>query len=228
MERNLLSEGIPQEAISRYGNPSLQALWLRMSNDHVPARQRVASPENIAAGMVTFHHDENLLDPMRLAWILDCIASVATTFSLTVVLYRRTQLQLERFGLFGRLKSMIVGSRSARLLTTLKYDEYVQELLQASFVLTDSSTIQDECAFLRKPCFVMRTASPRAGDLPSSTRLVNGLPPARLMQILRGVLQEELSLPPQPDLDRLGPVYDHSFVELLITLAQFKPKPVLG
>lgn len=208
MAANLADEGIAAETVSRFGSPSLHTLAARL--DASAARQARGTP----SGLVTFHHDDNLTDRDRvLAWLCH-LEFLSSDYSLTVILYRRTMAQLRYFGLLDRLTALESASSQVSLLKTLPYPEYVDALVGSSFVLTDSSTVQDECAFLRKPCVVVRAATPRVGELPNTTVLADGWPPERVRDFLSTrILLSDGAL--RPDLSRLGRAYDSAFVELL-------------
>ncbi|WP_327322000.1 UDP-N-acetyl glucosamine 2-epimerase [Streptomyces sp. NBC_01210] len=213
MERNLQEEGIAAATVSRFGNPALQTLHRRL----VVMRPAVGRPESRPPGLVTFHREENLLDPLRMAWIIGCLEALAAHFTLSVVLFRRTEIQLQRFRLRDRLDALADRFSTVRLRTTLRYTDYVRELSRASFVLTDSSTVQDDCALVRKPCFVMRPTSPRLSDFPTTTRIVDAVAPERLALLVSESLDGDTSAEP-PNTHRMGRAYDTSFVELLTSL----------
>lgn len=222
MVANLQAEGIDPRTVSRYGNPALAALSRRLV--HVDPAQTGAR-QGQATGLMTFHRDENVLDPKQLARIVDSIEALADSFALTIVLFKRTDIQLRRFGIRGRLESVAEGAAAVRILPTMRYDEYVGELSRAAFVITDSSTVQDECAFLGTDCFVLRQASPRAADFPPTTKVVETIDPVQLASLASAAVQTRGAA--LVDRDRLGPEYDSSFVDLLRRLKSTGVAPAL-
>ncbi|MBS2965830.1 UDP-N-acetylglucosamine 2-epimerase [Actinocrinis puniceicyclus] len=210
MAANLHAEGIDPGTVSHYDNPALFTMARRLRRpDGAPA----AAPSRKATGLVTFHRDENVLDPERLVRIVGCMEALAASFALTIVLFRRTDLQLRRLGIRDRLEALAATAAAVRIRPTLRHEEYVAELSRASFVITDSSTVQDECAFLGTDCFVLRQASPRAADFPPTTRIVESIEPAQLASLAAAAVQRRRETPAKPDVLARG--YDSTFVELL-------------
>lgn len=162
---------------------------------------------------MAFHRDENVLDPERLVRIVDCIEAIAASFALTIVLFRRTDLQLRRLGIRSRLDALEATASAVRIRSTLRHEEYVAELSRASFVITDSSTMQDECAFLGTDCFVLRQASPRAADFPPTTRIVETIEPTYLASLAAAAVRRRRTNPVNPN--QLTRRYDSTFIELL-------------
>ncbi|MFF2542563.1 UDP-N-acetylglucosamine 2-epimerase [Kitasatospora sp. NPDC058063] len=210
MEANLRAEGIEPHTISHFGNPVVHALADRLAESQGYAPRPPDGPER---GLVLFHREETVLDRNRLTRVIDHIEALSARFALTVVLFRRTDQQLRALGIRARLDRVAATAPTVRLTPTLRHAEYVGELNRASFVLTDSSTVQDECAFLRIPCFVLRRTSPRAADFPPTTMLVNHCEPAELAALVTAAVRNEPPAP--PDVERLGPAYDASFADLL-------------
>lgn len=210
MAANLRAEGIDSGTVSRYDNPALFTMARRLGRpDGAPGE---ASGDK-ATGLVTFHRDENVLDPERLVRIVGCMEALAASFALTIVLFRRTDLQLRRLGIRDRLEALAATAAAVRIRPTLRHEEYVAELSRASFVITDSSTVQDECAFLGTDCFVLRQASPRAADFPPTTRIVESIEPAQLASLAAAAVRRRRETPAKPGALARG--YDSTFVELL-------------
>lgn len=108
-------------------------------------------------GLVTFHHDETFQTPGRLRYLLVELGGLARSHPLDVVLYARTERELHRATLLEQLRDM----DGITVHATLRFREYLQMLVRARFVVTDSSGVQDDCVTLGRPCIVVRRASPR-------------------------------------------------------------------
>ena len=207
MNRNLTNEGIGPDSIAQFGDPSLQTLNRRL--------QGIESPWELVAtgafGLVTLHHHENLADGERIRTIIRQIQDLSLDFPVTFVLYERTREALLKHGL---LKLLL--DSSIRVVRTLSYDDYVKVLVNSAFVVTDSSGLQDECAFLQKPCIVLRKATPRVEKIGKLLSLVDHSRPNALERAVRSMIPEGGWR--GPDLAYLGKPYDGSFLKLLASI----------
>jgi UDP-N-acetylglucosamine 2-epimerase (non-hydrolysing) len=151
MVENLMAGGISPDCIFVVADPArvtlrrhLQSVWL-------------IGVAGSGGGLVTFHHDETFQTPGRLRHLLGELGDLARSRPLDVVLYARTERELRRAKLLGWLR----GMDGITVHTTLRFREYLQMLVRARFVVTDSSGVQDDCLTLGRPCVVVRRASPR-------------------------------------------------------------------
>jgi len=210
MESNLLREGIDPTTISRFGDCALHTLHRRLER---LVDESAAYVPTAGRGLVAFHHAENLRTAQRAAQMVEHIRRLASAFDIHFIAYGRTREILRGFDLERPLTDAGVT-----ILDTLPYDGYVRELLEAAFVVTDSSGLQDECAFLQKPCFVLRAATPRQELLGKAIRLRP--PHIEPMALLSAVSEAVGAHGSQgPDLSLLGRPYDGSFLEALSSLA---------
>jgi hypothetical protein len=192
MRSNLTDEGIPENTISIFGNPALQTLSSRLASDRVPV-------EDDASGLVLIHHDENLVSAQHLELILERIEQLANKFPLTIVVYQGLRRRLQRHRLIGRLEAIV----DAQVVPALKYSDFVERLLRVSFVVTDCISVNVECSFLRKPCFVLRRATPLRGPNPQSV-LVENLSQADLGSMIADLMTAGPA-PRVVDLEQLAP-----------------------
>lgn len=188
MKRNLLSEHLPEVSIHIFENPSVLTLRSRV------AELDVAMPRDAKdrAGFVRIHREENL-QPKALKQIVDQVEDLARFYPIRFVMFERTRLALQGAFLLRRLQSM----PDVAIVETLDYATYVKELLQASFVVTDSSGLQDDAVFLAKPCFVVRRSTPRVDGLIRGNVLVSNLGEVRLSSLVKNHLNARI--------DRRGP-----------------------
>lgn len=214
MRSNLVWEGIDPSTISVFGNAALQTMDRRLYAMMTPI-------EPAAGGLVTFHRDENL-SPERLETIYKKLERLSHDCALRIILYKRTRQRLAKVRLLASFEELAQDLPRVEILPTLTYDRYLCQLLRASFVLTDSSTVQDECAFLAKPCLVMREFTPRNGDLGPATQLVGNLEAVDLLDKVTSITSASASATATATADgrreRLGIPYDHRFISLLRTL----------
>lgn len=214
MRSRLLRENIDPSTVSVFGHAALQTLDRRLS-----AMMELVEPALEPRALVTFHHDENLNSTERLEIIYKQLERLSADCALRIILYQRTRQRLAKVDLLSAIEDLaqdLPHLPRVEILSTLSYDRYLYQLLRATFVLTDSSTMQDECAFLHKPCLVMREFTPREGDLGSETRLIRKLEATDLSESV-GALRRPPSAV-ERDRQRLGIPYDQEFVSLLRSL----------
>jgi UDP-N-acetylglucosamine 2-epimerase (non-hydrolysing) len=158
----------------------------------------------LAAGPVlaTMHRYENVGDPHRMELFVAALARLAAGSKLLFVTYRRTRRALDRRGLLPLLEEAGIELRD-----TLPYDDYVRALVEAPFVVTDSSGLQDDCAFLQKPCLVLRDATPR---VELAGKFMSVVPPEGWGD-LAARLPEPRTDEHERDLNKKGKEYDQSF-----------------
>jgi UDP-N-acetylglucosamine 2-epimerase len=169
MRDRLLAEDIPNESITLVPDPAQMALLRRLESDPSQGGEP-------ARGLVTFHRTETLNDKHRLTALVAALERVAAAWPLTVVLYAEARYRLLRAGLLDR----VCNTTGITTTSTMPLRSYAGLLRDASFVITDSSGVQDDCATLGRVCFVVRRASPRPIAAPLYLVEPASLDPARI------------------------------------------------
>lgn len=100
-------------------------------------------------GVATFHRQENLEDPGRLAGIVSYLREQAKSIPLILPLHPRTQKALHDAGLS-------VDSENMKQIEPLGYLDMCRLVSSATIVLTDSGGLQRETYFHRVPCVTLR------------------------------------------------------------------------
>jgi len=152
-ETNLRAMRLPGQIIRVAGNTVADALrWMGST-----ARSRIAPTTPFA--LATCHRLETLTSRRRLSRVVDLLNRVAATWPLVFVVHGPTRRYLRQFGLEARLNpAMIVKD-------LLDYGEFIALLSAAQFVLSDGGSIQEECAYLDKPCLILRNQTERNDGL---------------------------------------------------------------
>ena len=118
----------------------------------------VAVPQEPFA-LATCHRLETISRRGRLGRVAALWNRVAERMPVLLVLHEPTEQRLRRFGLLGALHPAITR------LGLLEYGEFVALLKAARLVLTDGGSIQEECAYLGKPCLITRMKTERREGL---------------------------------------------------------------
>lgn len=113
-------------------------------------------------GVATLHRLETLSNRERLARAIEHVVAIARAAGpLLFFLHPPTANALQRYRLLHTLQS----SADVRLHSLLPYPEFVAVLAGARFVLTDGGSIQEESAYLAKPCVILRSRTERSEGL---------------------------------------------------------------
>lgn len=116
-------------------------------------------------GLVTLHRFELVQDRDEFEAILSELHDTAERIPLVFVIGQSENERLQSLGLNGLFsKNMIrIPKRS--------YSKFLPILKRASFVVTDSGGLQEECAALGKPCLVHRRRTERLQGIGENVRL---------------------------------------------------------
>jgi UDP-N-acetylglucosamine 2-epimerase (non-hydrolysing) len=190
-KENLLREGIERQHIFVIGNPIyevLNAYAARIDDSEVLTHLNLVPQEYF---LVTLHRAENVDQPARLEQLLCGLARVADTFQqpMVVSLHPRTADQMARFGLDPQ-------SARVRLLTPLGLFDFVKLERQARCVLSDSGTVQEECAIFRVPNVTIRDVTERAETVEMGSNILTGAEPETILQSVRIALESSISWNP--------------------------------
>lgn len=109
--------------------------------------------------VATCHRLETIANRQRLTQIVDLFNHITESTQLVFVVHGPTRQYLQRYNLERRLNPAILVK------DLLNYDEFISLLSAAQFVLSDGGSIQEECAFLGKPCLILRNTTERHDGL---------------------------------------------------------------
>ncbi len=193
-KENLLREGIERDRIFVVGNPIAEVLEVfREPIDGSKVHQRFGVDKG-AYVLVTMHRAENV-DPMdRLKLLLRGLAQVTEHLELPMILslHPRTADRIEAHGL-NYPRDRIHFSKP------LGFFDFVCLERHARLVITDSGTVQEECAIFRVPNVTIRDVTERAETIEVGSNILSGAEPATLRRAVDVVLGtgDEWSPPPE-------------------------------
>ena len=190
-KENLLREGIERQRIFVIGNPIFEVLntCQRKIDDSDVLTRLDVEPNRYF--LVTLHRSENVDDADRLERLLTGLSLVADTYQepMIVSLHPRTADKLARFGLDPR-------SRRVRLLTPLGFVDFVKLERHAHCVLSDSGTVQEECAIFRVPNVTVRDVTERAETIEIGSNILTGAEPEMILHSVRIALESSAEWSP--------------------------------
>lgn len=175
-KENLVREGIERERIFVTGNPIkevLDAFQGRIESSRALDEHGVAPYEYFLA---TIHRAENVDLPERLAGIFDGLARVAAKFGkkMLVSVHPRTREKLA--GLSLRPPSGLL-----EMLDPLGFFDFVKLEKNALGVLTDSGTVQEECAIFGVPNVTIRDVTERPETIECGSNIISGGAPGAIL-----------------------------------------------
>ncbi len=176
-DENLLREGISRERIHFVGNVMIDTLLRhreRARNLGTPARF------DLRAGcyaLLTLHRPSNVDDAAVLAGILEALTHIQRELPILFPIHPRTSRRIEEFGYTARVRA----APRLHLVEPLGYLEFLDLMMHALVVLTDSGGIQEETTILGVPCLTLRENTERPVTVAEGTNIVVGMEPARIV-----------------------------------------------
>ncbi len=178
-KENLVDEGIERERIFVTGNPIKEVLDIH--------REKIEASESLERFgvapydyfLVTLHRSENVDLPERLRQIFDGFRQVVEKFGkkMLISVHPRTAEKMKQFN----FKNV---SDNIKLLEPLGFFDFVKLEKNALAVLTDSGTVQEECAIFKIPNVTVRDVTERPETLEAGSNILSG---AATDSILRSV-----------------------------------------
>lgn len=169
--RNLAREGIPEERIYVTGNPIFEVL--RHFEPAIAASTALDRLSLKAGGylLATLHRAENTDSPARLARFCDGLGRIAASTGLPVILsaHPRLRSRLEAGG--------VAPGAGIRLCEPFGFFDFVALERAARVVLTDSGTVQEECAILGVRNVTLRDSTERPETLEAGSNILAGSDP---------------------------------------------------
>ena len=80
-------------------------------------------------------------------------------------LYKTARRYLRKFGLESKLADNII------IIDMLEYYTFISTMVGAKAVITDGGSIQEECAYLDKPCLIIRNNTERSDGIGANALL---------------------------------------------------------
>jgi UDP-N-acetylglucosamine 2-epimerase (non-hydrolysing) len=190
-KENLVREGIERERIFVIGNPIFEVL---MANQARIDGSDILTRLGVDAGsyfLVTLHRAENVDQAARLGLLLSGLERAAGEFGSPVLLsvHPRTADRIRRAGLSA-------DALRVRLLEPFGFFDFVKLEKHARAVLTDSGTVQEECAIFRVPNVTMRDVTERPETIECGSNALSGADPEDLVRGLRIALESGNDWPP--------------------------------
>ncbi|MDY7079292.1 MAG: UDP-N-acetylglucosamine 2-epimerase (non-hydrolyzing) [Chloroflexota bacterium] len=176
-DENLRREGIPPEKIFFVGNVMIDTL-----NKHRAQAEQLATSTRFGLepghyALLTLHRPSNVDVPRVLSGILDGLATIQRDIPILFPAHPRT---VKRFAEFG-FEERLAAAPNLRIVEPLGYLEFLNLMMHARLVLTDSGGIQEETTILGIPCLTLRENTERPITIVEGTNTLTGADPTRIV-----------------------------------------------
>lgn len=185
-KENLVREGIDRERIYVIGNPIFEVLnEYQKQIDSSEALEQYGVSEKTYF-LVTMHRSENVDDPKRLANMLSGLSRIADVYqdSILVSVHPRTANKLDEFQFTPK-------SDRIHLLSPMGFFDFVKLEKNARAVISDSGTVQEECAIFGVPNVTIRDVTERPETIACGSNILSGIDPETIMRAVNIVLSLE-------------------------------------
>lgn len=195
-DQNLLNEGVPAEKIFFVGNVMIDSL-----NRHRARAEQLntAARFELRPGqyaLLTLHRPSNVDVPHVLSGILSALAAIQRDLPILFPAHPRTVARVAEHGFGARL----AAAPGLRMVEPLGYLEFLDLMMHAQFVLTDSGGIQEETTILGVPCLTIRDNTERPITVSEGTNTLVGPDPRRIVAAAQRIMAGECKTGRIPEL----------------------------
>jgi UDP-N-acetylglucosamine 2-epimerase (non-hydrolysing) len=191
---NLLREGIEGNRIFVTGNPIFEVInYHERAINQSDVLQRLGlTPGNYF--LVTMHREENVDVEMRLRSLIEAFELLQSDYRMPVLcsLHPRTKNRLQRY-------NVGVANNEIRLHLPFGFLDFICLERNAFCVLSDSGTVQEECAIFRKANVTIRDVTERPETIECGSNILSGADPESIRQCVRVVLSQEATWTAPPE-----------------------------
>jgi UDP-N-acetylglucosamine 2-epimerase (non-hydrolysing) len=166
---NLVREGIERERIFVTGNPIKEVLDTYTSQIDASDALQKYDVKPFEYFLVTVHRAENVDIEARLVKIFKGFERIVEKYGkkMLVSVHPRTAEKLSKF-------SLTPETEKIRLLRPLGFFDFVKLEKNALAVLTDSGTVQEECAIFGVPNITLRDVTERPETIECGSNIISG------------------------------------------------------
>jgi len=191
---NLLREGIPGERIYVTGNPIYEVIqYYKTRIDRASVLDQLKlKPQSYF--LVTLHRAENVDVEARLRSLTTGLDRIQKEYGLPVIVstHPHTKASMQSFG-------VEIENEQVRFLPPFSFFDFIALEKNARCVLSDSGTVQEECAIFRIPNVTLRDVTERPETLECGSNILSGAEAESVVHCVRTVLgcEAPASAPPE-------------------------------
>jgi UDP-N-acetylglucosamine 2-epimerase (non-hydrolysing) len=194
-DEHLLAEGVSADRIFRVGNIMVDSLLrFRPHAEKLDAWKAHGLGQGEYA-LVTLHRPANVDDPVVLEGILEALIEIAENIPMLFPAHPRTQAHLRESGWKMKLED-----KGVVLAPPLSYLDFLNLMINARIVLTDSGGIQEETTVLGVPCLTLRENTERPITIEQGSNRLVGIQKSGILAGFEEAMSDETSEVTRPDL----------------------------
>jgi UDP-N-acetylglucosamine 2-epimerase (non-hydrolysing) len=170
---NLVREGIPRHRIFVTGNPIFEVL--EAYGPMISSSPALSKHEVIAGGylLATVHRAENVDDAGIFAGLLDALIEAAALYRMPLLLSVHPRIA-------AKIDAEALERANVRAIPAMPFFEFVKLQRNAALVLSDSGTVQEECAIFRVPVITIRDTTERPETIEAGSNIVSSTDPTAI------------------------------------------------
>ena len=183
-QSNLKREGISAGKIFFTGNVMIDTL-----KENMPAIIRVGQMKSLGLVrgeycVMTLHRPSNVDSKAGWRETLDILYDLCSKIKVVFPIHPRSKKMLEKHGLWQRLCRL----PNMKIISPLGYIDFLNLVMNSTFVLTDSGGIQEETTYLKIPCLTMRRNTERPVTLSQGSNVLVGQDKKRIKAAVAHIL----------------------------------------
>ncbi len=198
--QNLRAEGIPPERIKLVGNVMIDSLLSQLDRAKQSTARAALGLTEKEYAVLTLHRPSNVDDTAAFRRIIEALEEIARRLPIVFPAHPRTRKMIAELGLTER----VVKIKGLLVIDPVGYLDFLQLLMGARLVLTDSGGIQEESTVLGIPCITLRENTERPITVEIGTNTIAGTTSA---QIVKAAL-DALDHPAGKAAPRVPPLWD--------------------
>lgn len=175
---NLVREGIERNRIFVTGNPIFEVLEAY--------REEIAASDALAQHgvrerrylLATLHRAENTEDPRVFDGLCAALGRTSAMYRMPLILSVHPRIE-------ARLRADSFPEGEVVPVPAMPFFEFVRLQQEAALVLSDSGTVQEECAIFRVPVITIRDTTERPETVESGSNVIASTDPARIVHAAR-------------------------------------------
>ncbi|MFX1391508.1 MAG: non-hydrolyzing UDP-N-acetylglucosamine 2-epimerase [Promethearchaeota archaeon] len=166
---NLEKEGIDLDRVFFVGNIMIDNLIRNLDKAKKNEYYKKLDLKNKSYGVVTIHRPSNVDNKEDLEKVIEILKYIQTKIKIVFPAHPRTLKSIERYNLEEE-----INNPNIILTEPLGYLEFLNLMVNAKFILTDSGGIQEEASYLNIPILTLRKNTERPITIEKGTNTLVG------------------------------------------------------
>ncbi len=196
-DENLKKEGIPESKIFLVGDVMVDSLLFNLEKarksrilEKLGLRTSLSDNRPLAGdySLLTLHRPSNVDDKDSFSKIITALTQITRRIPIIFPAHLRTKKQIEAFSLQHHFINFAANgnrpktiSNGVYLLGPVGYLDFLNLMINAKFVMTDSGGIQEETTVLGIPCLTLRDTTERPMTISQGTNVLVGNDPQKII-----------------------------------------------